>query len=206
MKKFKFLAVLVAVLFLLAAPAAATVWTDTYYADHYPLGDYMAAGDSLEIPLDLTNDGFDSHLSLWPPDFNRDIALSYKIDIYVSDDLFDPYDRQGEPGIIGSWEEEYLQVVTAGIFGPYDEQTYEVDFNILDWPLSYPTSIHGLLDINAGGDINLILSAVSGDFYFFKAKLTASDSNSVPEPGTLVLLGLGMVGLAGMGRKRLLKK
>ena len=38
------------------------------------------------------------------------------------------------------------------------------------------------------------------------SNVTVFGAAPVPEPGTIVLMGLGLVGLAGMGRKRLFKK
>jgi hypothetical protein len=38
------------------------------------------------------------------------------------------------------------------------------------------------------------------------ADVSTNDLSPVPEPATLILLGAGLVGLAGVGRKKLFKK
>lgn len=67
---------------------------------------------------------------------------------------------------------------------------------------------------DADGNLDLGINATVNNFIaFFTDGNPVNDyavggvsAAPVPEPGTIVLMGLGLVGLAGMGRKKLLKK
>ena len=177
--------------------AGATTWTDTYYPEDIPL--YMAAegsNESVDFTLDLKNDGFDP--GFWG--FGADDVLWYQVSLYVSDDLrpflLDPLDWWGN--------EEVLTVTTDFLFWEVAEESYEVDFHlgIFNDPLFYDMSLLGLISLNFDGALGLNLTATQGDFYFWGASITASETAPVPEPSTLLLLGSGLAGLALYRRKR----
>lgn len=62
-----------------------------------------------------------------------------------------------------------------------------------------------LFDVTAqlqDGLLNVTLNAQQGDFYFAGSLVGVKAYSAVPEPATLTLLGLGMIGMAGLERKR----
>lgn len=73
----------------------------------------------------------------------------------------------------------------------------------------YAGNILGRFDLWADGKLGVFVSALYGDFYLASSELIARGDNgttAVPEPGTMVLLGLGMLGLAIYGKRRMNKE
>jgi len=82
-----------------------------------------------------------------------------------------------------------FQVSTAGL------QTWTLTNPNIDVTLEITTGLSSLQD----GTGYFRLRAIEGDFWFESARLTA---NAVPEPTTLMLIGLGLLGIAGLRRKK----
>ncbi len=77
---------------------------------------------------------------------------------------------------------------------------------MFDWtPLGHTdTNLTAFGTMTEFGIVNASVTSWGGDFYFEDATLTATDV--VPEPATVALLGIGMVGLAGAEVRRRRKK
>ena len=185
----KLLVVLCAVTFVLGvvtvAAAMPITFTDTtlFYAyDADPTGDLVSYGGEYVNELEYTRDWvrWTHHFGFDPPAAE---VLSGTVTLWLSDDEHDPWWQPCEFAL--GWGEDG----TWG-FGEVDTGDY-----------SYDVTASYLED----GEFTITLVSLWGDFFIDKSDLEIT-YNPVPEPSTMLLLGCGLIGLAGFGRKRLFKK
>ena len=163
-----------------ASAAHAIPYTDTYDAGHtYMHGsileDLLGTNTTVSWVFNIADEGFNPA--------TQDVTAA-SVTLNLADDSGNDF-----------WEIAHLNVGTNSYY--WEVETGNATFGI-----------NSLLSLGNTGMISTSLSALLGDFYFNSATLTAdatspNSPSPVPEPGTLLLFGLGLVGLCFFARRGL---
>ncbi len=93
-------------------------------------------------------------------------------------------------------------------------QPFEFAFGLAEdgtWGLGEVDTASYSYDVNASflnnGLFTVTLLSLGGDFFIDRSDLKITyDSAPVPEPATMLLFGVGLIGIAGLGKRKLIKK
>ncbi|MEN6475129.1 MAG: PEP-CTERM sorting domain-containing protein [Syntrophaceae bacterium] len=154
--------------------AIPATWTDSidFNPDIY-------IGGPFAYTHDLTDNGFDP---------GEDTILSYALSLELKDD-------ERCDGFETGWVDQ-PGLIADGLAFTYVN-------NLYGW------SFAGLFSLNESGTLDVTISSLCGDFVLDKSTLMAvgcenseAPTAPVPEPATLIMLGSGLIGLAGFRRRQ----
>ena len=154
------------------------VWTDNIDENQYL--------SATPTPSVLSIPAYHYVHQLYGFDPGKDFLSTYNVEIALRDD--DATD--------GS-ERAYINLPGVLADGYYDFSLVNNSFGI---------SVLGWIQLQRSGELDVSIIAKKGDFVFDYSHLTAygceSEPYSVAEPSAMMVLGIGLFGLAGCARKR----